>query len=272
MAGMANGNGQHGGLVPAVDRAALILQAIAASELPLGVSELSRQLGLNKSTTYAILNTLCHHRLLERDGTAKTYRLGHALAELGQQAGERLDLLAAARPQMVALARTLQETVFLGTYEDGFVTIAAKEEAPQDVKITSPVGRRVPFSAAAFGKVFAAAMTEKELTQLLRDKPLVASTSKSLTKPSAYRAALSKVRSVGYALDDEEYLAGVRAAAAPVNDARGCVVAALLMVGFTTRIPRPRLLLLAQHVRRAAEQVSRVLGAAEYPTWNGIGD
>src|SRR5450830_1259514 len=71
MAPAKNGNGS---LVPAVDRAAQILHAIAASETALGVSELSRQLKFNKSTTHNILNTLCHHHLLERDDSTKTYR------------------------------------------------------------------------------------------------------------------------------------------------------------------------------------------------------
>jgi IclR family KDG regulon transcriptional repressor len=262
-----NGNGAT---VPAVDRAAQILKTLASSEFPLGVSELSRQLGLNKSTVHDIVTALSHHKLLERDDASKTYRLGHALAELANHVGARNDLQTLAHPRLVTLAHAVQETVLLGTFHDGHVTIVDKEEAPHDVKITSPVGLRLYYSVGAFGKIFLAAMSDAQATKLLHDKPLRAFTPKSITKPPAYRAALRRVRALGYALDDEEYLAGVRAAAAPVVDARGYVVAALCVVGFRTRLSYEQLLRLAKQTRDAARKISRELGAVEYPAWKGI--
>lgn len=261
----------HGGVVPSVDRAAQILQTVAISDSPMGVSELSRQLALNKSTTHAILNTLCRHQLLQRDEATKTYRLGHGLVELAQRVQEQSDLRSIAHPRLVDLAEQVDETVLLGTFHDGYVTIIDKEESPHDLKITTPIGRRVHYSAAAFGKVFLAAMSDREIMALTQEKPLRAYTTKSITKPNAYRATLKQVRKQGYALDDEEYLAGVSAAGAPINDARARVVAVLIVVGFGTRLPQQRLKEVALQVRRAAEGISHELGATHYPTWNGVG-
>ena len=129
---MSPAKNDHASLVPAVDRAARLLHTIASSETSLGVSELSRQLKFNKSTTHDILTTLCHHHLLERDESTKTYRLGYALAELGHRVGERMDLRAVAHPRLLALARAVEETVILGTYHDGHVAIVDREEAPHD--------------------------------------------------------------------------------------------------------------------------------------------
>lgn len=266
-----SGNGSRGNLVPAVDRAARILEAVASSESALGVSELSRQLHLNKSTTHDILSTLCRHHLLERDDATKTYRLGYALVELGHRVGDRMDWRVVAHPHVVALSRAVNETVFLGTFVDGQVIIADKEEATHDVKITSPLGKRMSYSAAAFGKIFLAAMSEAELSELLSVRPLRAYTRKSITKIGPYRAALRQVRAQGFALDDEEYLAGVRAAATPVNDEQGNVIAALCVVGFSTRLPYSKLLDVARQTYAASEEISRQLGAKEYPAWNKIG-
>lgn len=261
----------HGALVPAVDRAAQILKILAASESALGVSELSRQLRLNKSTVHDIVSTLSRHNLLERDEATKTYRLGHALIELGHRVGERSELRAAAHPRLLALANAVDETVFLGTFHEGYVTIVDKVEAVHDVKITSPLGRRLYYSAGAFGKIFLAGMPEAQAQKLMRDRPLRAYTRKSITKATAYRVILRRVRAQGYALDDEEYLEGVRATAAPIADARGSVVAALCVVGFTMRLPLDKLVRVARQTREAAEQISRQLGAADYPAWNGVG-
>jgi DNA-binding IclR family transcriptional regulator len=246
------------------------LRVVAATRTPLGVSELSRQLGLNKSTTHDILTTLCHHRLLERDEPTKTYRLGYGLAELGHRVDERLDLRRVAHPRIVRLSEQVDETVFLGTYRDGYVTIVDKEEASHDVKITSPVGQRMHYSAAAFGKLFLAAMDDDQVNHLLAEKPLRPSTPKSIVKPHAYHATLRHVREQGYAIDDEEYLPGVRAVSAPVNDAHGHVVAALCVVGFGTRLTHDKLSDIARETRRTAESISRELGANKYPEWNGV--
>ncbi len=262
-----NGNGA---LVPSVDRAAQILRAVAVSEVPVGVSELSRHLAMNKSTTHAILNTLCQHQLLQRDEATKTYRLGSGLFDLAQRVREQGDLRTIAHPYLVDLAQRVQETVVLGTFHDGYVTIIDKEESPHDLKITTPIGRRVHYSAAAFGKVFLAALSDQEIASLMQNKPLRAYTNRSIIKPHAYQATLKQVRKQGYALDDEEYLAGVRAAGAPIDDARGRVVAVLIVVGFSSRLPNHKLKDVAAEVRRAAEQISRRLGATEYPSWNGV--
>lgn len=261
----------HGALVPAVDRAAQILSLIASSESPLGVSELSRKLKLNKSTTHDILTTLCRHRLLERDEPAKTYRLGRALVELGHSAGERADLRTVAHPLLVELAHAVEETVILGTYHAAHVAIIDREEAPHDVKISAPLGGHLHYSAGVFGKIFVAAMAQADATNLIHEHPLRTYTPKSITRITSYRAELAQVRARGYALDDEEYLAGVRAAAAPVNDAQGRVVGALTVVGFSTRLPNSKLVQIARQAHATAEQISFQLGAAEYPKWNGIG-
>ena len=261
----------HTALVPAVDRAAQILSLIASSETSLGVSELSRKLKLNKGTTHNIITTLCHHRLLERDEPSKTYRLGRALVGLGHSAGEHADLRTVAHPLLVELAHAVEETVILGTYHDAHVAIVDREEAPHDLKIGAPLGLHLYYSAGVFGKIFLAAMAQADATRLIHAHPLRTYTPRSITRITAYRAELAQVRARGYALDDEEYLAGVRAAAAPVNDAGGRVVGALSIVGFSARLPDSKLAQIARKVNAAAGEISRRLGAVEYPTWNGIG-
>jgi len=259
------------GLVPAVDRAARILKAFTSADQTYGVTEISRLLELNKSTAHDILETLSHHGLLERDAVTKTYRLGYGLFELGSLVGERMEVRQVARPFLRDLAQAVEETVFLGIFHDDHVTIVDKEESPHDVKITSPVGRRIPHCAGAFGKVFHAAMSETELKSLIERKGLRAFTPRSLTELGAYQAELEQVRTLGYALDREEYLADVRAGAAPVIDGRGQVIAAICVVGFGSRLPDTRLEQVAWQVRHVAEEVSRRLGARHYPAWNGIG-
>ena len=95
--------------MPAIDRTIQVLNAFTNGTSNLGVSELSRTLGINKSTLHGILNTLVHYHWLERDEMSKTYRLGFGLYALGNRAGAQLDLLAIAHPFVVQLAHEVQE-------------------------------------------------------------------------------------------------------------------------------------------------------------------
>lgn len=133
------------------------------------------------------------------------------------------DLAALARPHLATLMETFQHTAFLGVVSGGKLEIAARAEPSTDLHMTAPLGRRVPLKAGAHGKV------------LVGDAE------------------------IGY--DDEEYLPGVRAVAAPIRDATGRRVAALIVVGFTARLDLRTLRRVGARCARAAAQLSARLGA-----------
>lgn len=257
-------------LVPAVDRAVAILRLFRNGQQGYGVSELSRALNLNKSTTHDILATLCHHGFLERDAATKRYRLGWGLLELGHMVGERLTLRGVARPLLEELGRRTGETVFLGAFVGRRVLLIDKEESPYDMKITSPLGRRLPATAGAFGKVFLAALPWRELDRFL-SKEVRRFTARTVTDPKQIKKELGEVRRRGYATDDEEYLEGVRAAGAPIVDSRHLVVGAISCVGLKARLGAGALEALGVKVREACRAISRRLGASRYPAWDGLG-
>ena len=257
-------------LVPAVDRAVTLLRLLQDGGGGHGVSELSRKAGLHKSTVHDILHTLCHHRLVEQDPATKRFRLAAGLLEFSAHVRERLDLRRVARPHLADLVRATGETVFLGTFDGDHVIIMDKEESAHDMKITSPVGRRIPYCAGAFGKVFLAAMPPVDRDRLFTRRPLRGFTAKSVTDAGAYVVDLARVRRDGFALDDEEYLDGVRAAAAPIVDGSGHVVGALSVVGLKARLKTTAFRALGPQVAAASRGVSERLGASRYPAWNGL--
>jgi DNA-binding IclR family transcriptional regulator len=135
--------------------------------------------------------------------------------------GEPPDLVALARPALQALAREAGETAFLGVVESDTIVIAEIAEPGTDLHMTTRRGRRVPLSVGAHGKVLVGG------------------------------------EAVGF--DDEEYLDGVRAAAAAIRDTTGANVAVLIVLGFKSRISRPRLRQLGTLVAaRAAELTARL--------------
>lgn len=258
-------------LVPSVHRAARILKLYQSGDETFGVSELARRLDVNKSTLHGILSTLTYHQLLERDERTKTYRLGYGLYTLGNRVQERVNVREIAHPSVIELARSVEETGLLGVFQDEHVVIIDREEAPHELKISARLGQRLPFNAGAFGCIFGAAMSDARVRQLIKRRGLHAFTKKTITRAADFRRALAETRRRGFAIDREEYLEGVRAVAAPVNDDEGVVVAAVCLVGLSGRMTDSRLENLASQVQVCAEMISQKLGATSYPNWNGTG-
>ena len=111
--------------------------------------------------------------------------------------------------------------------------------------------------------------TDQELAALLNDKPLPAYTPHSITDPARYRKELARVRRRGYAVDDEEYLPGVRAISAPILAGRGQTIATITVVGVSARLGPEKTREAAAEVLAAAESISRRLGAEAYPRASG---
>ena len=248
-------------IVPAVDRAARLLDLLAAQGQPMTISELARGLGINKGTARDLLETLRIHGLLERDDVSKSYRLGPRLARLGMAALGQLDLSALAHPFLSELAQQVDASVLLVVPHGDRATIVDKVDAGRvAVQVSANVGSRIRLAAGACGKVFLAYAPTPDLERYLGD---LRPTPRTILDTDAYRQELERVRRDGYATDDEEYLTGVRATSAPVFDARGHLVAAVLVVALTGSLPLEALPQTGQRTARTAQAISAALGAPD---------
>lgn len=248
-------------MVPAVERAMRILNAFKDSQIEYGVSELSHTLDINKSTVYGILRTLSEYRMLEQDPNTRKYRLGPSLIELGSRARTRRDLRLIARPFLLDLMERTQETVLLGVFKDGGITIIDKVEPARELRIAAANGQRLPYSAGSFGRAFLAWMREEDVDRMFTSVGLERFTGTSIIDPTSYKASLEKVREQGYAVDGtEEYLEGVWAVSAPIHDADG-ILSVLTVVGFTGRMSGETKRSAIEATTRAARQISLGMGA-----------
>jgi len=134
-----------------------------------------------------------------------------------RQAGEA-DLATLAAPRLRSLMQEFGETALLGIVSAGQLEIVAREEPASDLHMSASIGRRIPLESGAHAKV------------------------------------LSGGADIGY--DDEEYLPGVRAAAAPITDAAGRRIAAIIVVGFKQRIDARTLRRIGERCAQAAGQLS----------------
>lgn len=251
-------------MVPAVERAIRVLRTLADGE-GRRLSELSRTLGVSKSTLSGLLATLERHDLVERDAGSRAFRLGLGLLELSQPLLARLDVRALAHPELVRLRDASGETAILHLPDGEGSLIADRAEPDRQLKVVAPVGRRLPPFAGSVAKALLAALPEADAAALVRARPLPAFTPRTITDQGRYLRELERVRRDGVALEDEEYLPGVRAASAAVFDRSERAVATVSVVGVALHLPDDALPALAADVAAAAALVSRRLGAAEAP-------
>lgn len=141
--------------VPAIDKAARVLRALADGGRPQGISELARALGISKGTLRDVLLTLDAHGLVVRDADTR-FRLGPELRALAD--ASTADLRTLAQPYLASLMESCGETAILGVVQDGRLEIAARAEPRTDLHMTAPLGRRLPLDEGAHGKAMAGAV------------------------------------------------------------------------------------------------------------------
>ena len=141
-----------------VANAARLLKEFSRDDRELGVSELSRRLGLATSTVHRLLATLADERLLERGSVPGGYRLGLAIFDLGASVAAGGDLHEAALPVMATLRASTGETVQLAVLDGLESVYMDRLESPHTVRIFSRVGTRLPATTTSTGKVLLAGL------------------------------------------------------------------------------------------------------------------
>jgi len=241
---------------PSVKKAFAILSAISSSKDGMGVSDLAKKLKMAKSTVHGMTSALEELGAAMRDPLTKKYKLGFALQEIGRSAYSQIDLQTSARPVTEELMEKTQTSVFLGILNWDQVTILDIVESRQELNITAPVGSTIPLFAGAVGKVFLAAMPEEQAAKMVRSKGLPRFTDNTIVDMDLYFNELRQVREKGYAVDDEEYLMGVRAVASPLIGL-GQLRSAIWAVGFKASIDDKKMQTLTGETHKAAEAISR---------------
>ncbi|WP_199433012.1 IclR family transcriptional regulator [Qaidamihabitans albus] len=248
-------------LVPAVQRAADVLELFLGPQAALTAAEIIERLGLPRSTTHELLTTLVErHYLDRRTGEETTYRLGPRLLELGSRYQQRLEFATEADKVARQVAAQCQETVHVGTLDELDVVYISKIDSTHSVRLISEVGSRLPAHCTAVGKVLLAGLPDAELTNRLRGRKLAPLTEHSVTSRSALRDQLAEVRRTGVAHERSESNPDAGCVAAPVVDAMGHWVAGMSISIPTSRHSDDAWPRWEQLVRDGAAELSRRLG------------
>ncbi len=228
--------GKPNQLVKSVDRALNILEVVSQSKEPLGVTELSNKMDLNKSTVYRMLNTLQYRGYIAQDNENDKYTTGLKLFELGSLVINELDLRKATISYLEDLMKLTGETVHLGILDDGEVIYIEKVESSETIRMHSKIGKRVYAHNTSLGKILLAYSDEEVMENILNNKGLPKTTENTIIKQKKFKKHLQQVKEQGYAVDNEESEKGINCIAGPIFDHKGEITAA-----FSISVPKIRL-------------------------------
>ncbi len=246
-------------LLASVRNAARVLRAFSRAGQELGITELSRQLGLGKSTVHRLVTTLTAERLLERGSTPGRYRLGLVIYELGSNVTEHVDLHQAALPVLTTLRHETGEMVHVAVLDGLEVVYVERLESLNLLPIFRQVGHRLPAYWTSSGKVLLAALPTDELARRLTDWKPTAGTRWTITDKTRLLAELAAVAERGWAQNNEEGHLGIVSVGAPVRGRDGRVMAAVSVVGDSARM-RSNMRRTTTLVLESAGLISRRLG------------
>ncbi|MFH0994754.1 MAG: IclR family transcriptional regulator [Pseudomonadota bacterium] len=243
---------------PAVQRAFQLLKLVAESPAEQSLTTLARNMGWSKSTTHGLIQSLLNVGALEHGPVRKKFILGPAVVDLAFQNGNYFQIADKARPILDALRDQIGETVFLGVLGRTRGIIVATAESQKSLKISAPPGTSVSLLAGALGKVYLASLPPDQAVQFIQERELPRYTEKTISDKSDYISEINQVRQNGYAVDDEEYLPGVKAVAIRVGNHRGLPLA-LWVVGFAGAMEKGVLPDIIHSIKKAAHNLQKIM-------------
>ncbi len=245
-----------------LERALQILNVFTSSEKQsLSLAQLSESLNLSRATVLRLCSTLVKYHFLKHDLLLKRYSLGVKLFELGSIVYNSFSLRRVASSHLIQLEAKLSTTVFLGIIDNDELLYIDKIDDPKHaITFTSRIGtRRTPYWGMV-GAAIMAFLPENEIERLLQKFPLKRTAKKSITNKEEFLEYLNKIRSQGFAYDDEGTMDGVSGIAAPVYDLSGKVTSAVGIAFISSSVDPKAIKKIIKEAVSTARNISAEMG------------
>jgi len=215
-------------MINSVVRGLQILELIAQRQCGCSAKWISHVSGIKLSTCYHLLNSLVYAGYLQRDKRLQEYTLTDKVAHLNNLYQGQREIPQAIKVLAQALVHSTGETVYVATWEREEVIISYIVEGTQHVKVRSLyVGYKEHAFSRALGKAILAHVPPDALMRYYTLHPPSQCTAHSHTSWDTIVADLKRVRERGYALDEQEFEAGICCIGAPIYRFDGAIWGAM---------------------------------------------
>lgn len=220
--------------VKSLARAMRVLECFSVQNPELGITEIAKMLGMQKSTIHNIVRTFEKDGYIVQNPRTYKYYLGYKILHLGYIVNHHMGLRDIFLPYMRQIAEDAHEVCYFGILNNGEVLYIEAVYPSSQQQTRNILGERAPLHCTGLGKAMLAYLPQEEIEQVIGGE-MKAYTSYTLCEPTVLRDHLEEIRLRGYSVDNMEHEFGVKCVAVPVFGANGQVMAAVSVSG-----PSPR--------------------------------
>ena len=175
------------------------------------------------------------------------------------------DLAREIHPFLVELSEKTGETASLSMLEGDHAVYIDQVVSKSMIRGQPRIGLHLGLHCNSGGKLLLSGLPDHKIEEFITSHTLEKKTDKTITDSQKLRREIQKIREQGYATDDEEVEPGGRCVAAPLMDKNGRIIAAISVMGPTTRIRQKDFPKFAQVVKEEVMKASQSLGYIEAP-------
>ncbi len=235
-----------------------LLEVIAQKDSPFTLQTMVEETGLPKPTMHRMLQQLEGAGILQRDGNGRHYGTGQRLMRLAENILLNNTTYGARHAVLRKLVDELGESCNITAFSGSEVLYLDRVETAAPLRFYLHPGSRVPAHCSATGKLFLSQMTPSQRRRLLAAVPLEKFTGNTLTSYDDLEQEIERVRSQGYAFDNEEFLPGLLCLGVLVPSPQGSSNMGLAVQAPVMRFTRERALSMLPVLQQAAEAIARI--------------
>lgn len=238
-----------------------VIEYLAHAKEPKGISEIAREIDMNKSAVQRILNTLYAADYVEQATGTTKYQLTLSIWELGSHVVERHQARRLLHPILRFGSQSTGYTVFLSYLSFPFVVYLDKVEGAHGRTHSAEPGSRIPITRTAAGKAVLAFLPEENLEQLGQELMDWSGYVRSeIVAPESIRAEIELIRQRHYATSEGGLKQGVNSVAAPIWWREEQPYGSLVLTADEQNLPREEFPIIGAKLVAMAEEATLALG------------
>jgi IclR family transcriptional regulator, KDG regulon repressor len=244
----------------AINKAFEILDVFFNTESDLSITELAKLAKISTSTSHRITSILVNRGYIEQNQKRGKYFLStQKLVFLSQIVRRRLKIRNIALPFLKELSQTVNEAALISLRRGQMAYVVEVVNSDRLLNIT-PDSSTFNLYSTGIGKIFLAYMSNKDLDEYLSSIVLKPRTPNTITNIDDLKRQLAIILAEGIAIDDEEQEMGLGMVAAPVFNWDQDVIAAIGVLGPSSRISKHRMIEISPLLKQYSLKVSNALG------------
>jgi DNA-binding IclR family transcriptional regulator len=243
--------------VAIVDKALEVLKFLADSAEPYGVRELSRELGITKSSVQRLLASLHHAGYVAVEESTGKYQIGAGVLALAHRFSQESDLVSAAYGALLALRDETGESASVSTLVGSYRVTLVEVESRAPLRFAAGVGRPYSLLTGATARILLAQLPAAEVEALLDSQPPVAALPRTITDRKKFLARIQAAKKRGYEMSKEEWSIGALGLSVPLGT-RDNVPAAASLYAPLSRLSEQDCQRLVPRMQAAAATISQL--------------